>query len=339
MALTNPNAVKTLVGWNQAVWITDGSLVRKVLRVTDYNMGSKQTGDAPDYVTGRQDRTAWTKGPIEIDGTLTYPLTFETSGQTFNGLNMFLFGAKLADDIQGTFGIESTAGEVVAGCKVQSTTISCNAGEPIQCNSTVWGISTQTNTSSGNPTPFLASDAGGSVAKTGLVLGENVDGVFTTVQVPMWDACYVQGAPDGMLVVGWSITIDNQLKRNYTMGDQNINGSVYGSPWGLNATSISAGQRRVTGTLTWQSDSEGVLNYILGSGIDGLTISIRTDSGDFDFIMTMANCLWNASPPRLATGDRVTVESSFTALGTGNIDFDAITFTGSGYSDPPFQNV
>jgi len=329
---TNPNLVKTLMGWNQAVYITSAN-GDQPLRVTEYEMGSRQVGDAPDYVTGNQDRTAWTKGPIEIDGNLSYPLTFEESG-TFNGLNMFLFGAELAANIQGTFGIYSTAGEVIGGCKVQTTTISCNAGEPVQCTSTVWGITTQDNVSAGNPSRYLASDAialDPLAAKQGEVNGENVDGLFTTVQVPMWDACYVQGAPDEMLVVGFSVTIDNQLQRNYTMGDQSRR-----SPWGLNATSISAGQRRITGSITWQSDDEGLIDYIMGAGINLLTISIRTaDDGivgsevpPTGFIMTMENVLWNANPPRLATGDRVTVESSFTALGTGDDSFDALSISG-----------
>ena len=58
MGLDTPNDVLTLMGWNQVVYIDPNDSGYQVLRVTDYEMGSKQTPDAPDYVTGRQDRTA-----------------------------------------------------------------------------------------------------------------------------------------------------------------------------------------------------------------------------------------------------------------------------------------
>ena len=75
---TDPNTVKTIMGWNQVVGVditANGSY--QTLRVSDYQMGSKQSGDAPSYVTGLSDRTAWTKGPVEIDGSVSFPYTFD----------------------------------------------------------------------------------------------------------------------------------------------------------------------------------------------------------------------------------------------------------------------
>lgn len=313
MGLATPNEVLTLMGWNQAVYIDPaGGTNWQVLRVTDYEIGTRQNPDVPDYVTGRQDRTAFTKGPIEIEGTLSYPLTFETGGNTFNGFDMFELGANLARNPTNSFSIKSTAGEELAGCKVQTTSISCNSGEPIQCSSTIWGISTSDNQSVGQ------SDARNLSGDFGVTIGENVDGEFTTVQIPMWDAVKVDGAPPDMLIVGFSLQIDNQLKRNYTMGNQD----TY-SPWGLNATSISAGQRRITGSVTWQSNDSGRIKSILGAGLEQLIITIKTGAATVK-TFTMEKCLWNAQPPRLATGDRVTIETSFTALGKGEQDFDAL---------------
>ena len=322
MPLSNPNLVQTLMGWNQVVYIDEaGGLVPsasgKVLRVTDYELGSRQEGDAPDYITGLQDRTAFTKGPVTIEGTMSYPLTFETGVNTLNGLTMFNIGAGLAADIQDTFSIASTAGEVTSGCKIQSTNISCNAGEPVQCSSTIWGISSDTENTSWasfsrteTPTPLWGTPSGVSVA-----------GNFTTAQIPMWDAVRVTGAPAGMLIVGFSIQIENQLQRNYTMGN-GTSAEALRSPWGLNATSISAGQRRVTGSVTWQSNDSGLISAIMGAGVESLEIEIGS-AATSGMKMTMSQCLWNAQPPKLGTGDRVTIESGFTALGAGVSDLDA----------------
>lgn len=318
MPITDPNVVQTLMGWNQVVYISSGSdpFTGNILRVTDYEIGSRQTGDAPDYITGKQDRTAWTKGPVEIEGTLNYPLTFETGTGTENGFTMFQRGANLANDIQQTFSIGSTSGEVIGGCKVQTTSISCNSGEPIQCSSTVWGISADDTNTSSTETRTLFTTTTETVT-VGTPTGVDVDGKFTTAQVPMWDIVKITGAPPGMLITGFSVQIENQLQRNYTMGNEEAS-----SPFGLNATSISAGQRRVTGTITWQSNASGTIDAVMGAGIAALTIEVGAA-----FTMTMTKCLWNAQPPRLSTGDRVTVESGFTALGLGVADFDAFTLT------------
>lgn len=315
MGLGSPNEVLTLMGWNQVVYIDPNEGGNQVLRVTDYEGGSKQTPDAPDYVTGGQDRTAFTKGPIEIDGTISYPLTFETGGNTFNGLEMFRLGAELATSPQNSFSVTSSAGETLEGCKVQTTSLSCNAGEPIQCSSTFWGTSIAPNESVGTGNERILSGDLGSPD------GIDVAGQFTIVQIPMWDACTVAGAPDDMLVVGFNVQIDNQLQRNYTMGNQTTS-----SPWGLNATSISAGQRKITGSVTWQSSDIGLIKSVLGAGIEQLTITIKTGIGT-TFVMDMNQCLWNAQPPKLSTGDRVTIETAFTAMGIGEAAFDALVLT------------
>jgi len=316
MGLGSPNDVKVLMGWNQVVEIDDGSGYQP-LRVTDYEFGTNQTGDAPDYVTGRQDRTAWTKGPVEVQGSLSYPLTFEQTG-TFSGERMFKeFGAELALDIQETFGMRASPSESIAGCKVASTTISCSAGNPVECNATVWGIVDSTTNVSGESNTQLPDYF---TQDTNTSSGVDVDNTYQLVQVPMWDTILVDGAPAGMLVTGFSVEIDNQLQRNYTMGNDSVR-----SPWGLNATSISAGQRRITGTVTWQSNDEGLLSFIMGVGIDRLVINVNSHNAGF--VMTMNNVLWSAKPPRLSTGDRITVESNFIALGTGTTAFDALVIT------------
>ena len=340
---TDPNLVKTIMGWNQVVGIDlEGTGSYQTLRVSDYQMGSKQTGDAPSYVTGLSDRTAWTKGPVEIDGSVTFPYTFDQSG-TISGKDMWEKGAELCKDITASFGIKTgttAAGgvtETVSGCKINSASLSCSAGEPIQVSCDIWGISTDTTNTSSTDEPQLW-ESGVNYSSGVYASGDNSGQTsLTIVQVPMFDAVTVKGAPDGMYIVGFSIEINNNLQRNYTMGCAedgfSTTGSIgsttaYPSPWGLNATSITAGQRTVTGTVTWQSDVEGDLSTIMGSGLGNLEITIQGSSESIT--LTMINVLWNAAPPSVGSGDRITCESGFTALGSGGISndgFDALTIT------------
>ena len=310
------NAIKTLMGWNQIVQVLNpinGSpLTAGILRVNSYNMGSKQEGEAPDYVTGATDRTAYTKGPVTTEGTLDFPITIESGSGTVPGFSFFKAGAELVSNPQASFEIQGTTlGEMLGGCKINSTTIKCDAKEHVSCSSTVWGVSegTDNTSSSGNTIPLeqVYGDSNGAQ-------GTSVVGQFQLVQIPMWDAVLVTGAPDGMYVIGFSVTIDNALQRNYTLGS-----GVSRSPYGLNATSISSKQRKITGTVKWQSDTDGSLRAIMGSGIKSLTVAISSVG-----TMTLSNCLWNAAPPTISTGDRMVCESPFTALGsTGG--FDALT--------------
>ena len=317
------NAIKTLHGWNQLVDIDFGNGY-KTLRVSDYAIGSEQSPEAPDFVTGSSDRTAWYKGPVTIQGSLSFPFTLPQT-DTISGVEMFQKGAELSKDITETFVIRSSASEVVSGCKINEITLSCEAGGAIEITSSIMATSSSTDNTSNiedpdpTPDPVYALDNG---EPTGSTLGR---GTLTIAQIPMWDAIHIQGAPDGMLITGFSITINNNLRPFYTLG--NNSGA---SPFGLNPTSIGANQRRITGNITWQSDANGLLDFVRGSGITEVGIFI----GDV-MRMTLTNCVWNAAPPRLSPGDRVTVQTGFTALGSGGINddgFDALVLSGSGIS-------
>jgi hypothetical protein len=84
----------------------------------------------------------------------------------------------------------------------------------------------------------------------------------------------------------------------------------------LNATSISANQRRISGTITWQSDYQGYISQILGTGLESLIIRIANVK------LTLNQVMFTATPPTLSSGERMTVQSTFTALGTGQNDGD-----------------
>ena len=65
----------------------------------------------------------------------------------------------------------------------------------------------------------------------------------------------------------------------------------------------------------------------MGSGIKALTISINgIGAGGAAKTPYLQNCLWNAAPPTISTGDRMVCESSFTALGNSG-GFDALTIS------------
>lgn len=342
------NNFTTGMGWNQVVQVdfSDASELfaangeftapsTEVFRVESYNIGVSQTAEAPDYVTGRQDHTAWRKGPILSEGDLSFPFMLPQGSNVTGGFALFLCGAELVKRPGASFTVQSSAHPSISGCKVQNARIDCTSEGPVNASATVWGIVDQeelaTIHSYGDAGRYiwgrnLTGDVNPDYPQTYLTFGDHINtdglpgqgegadvsGSIILEQIPMFDIVSVEGAPSGMFVTGFSLEINNNLQRNYTMGSGSTGSqlSQY-SPFGLNATSISAGQRRITGTLTWQSDYEGYISQILGAGIDALTIRV----GPVQF--TLNQVVWNAQPPTLSAGDRMTVESSFTALGTG----------------------
>jgi len=329
--------VRTLMGWNQLVTLTDSpggilelGAAESVIRVSDYKIGITQSGEAPDFVTGRQDRTAWKKGPITSQGDLSFPFVFGADGGG-TGVALFKAAANLVFNPGENFTISSSVHPTLRGCKVNSASIECQSGGEITSRAQVWGIVTESDlieiNSFGDTERKLYPDtADGSAGNTTGGFADGAPAVSYTElnleQIPQWDAVSVTGAPTGMFVVGFSLNIDNRLVRNYTMG--NNDDELY-SPFGLNAQSISANQRMITGTITWQSNKQGGIQQVVGTGISSLVIKIGKPTAALT--LTLNNCLWNAEPPTLGTSDRVTVESSFTALGANDAEFDALVIT------------
>lgn len=352
------NTFQTTMGWNQAVIIdyTDATALfdknpfsvpsgnTQVLRVESYDIGVRQDGDAPDYVTGRGDRTAWRKGPIISEGNLNFPFTLPQSGSEASGLSLFICGAELVKAPGSSFSIQSSAHPSLSACKVNTATISCEAENPVTSSATIWGIVDEQELEEihsygdqrryvwgpGTTVETQANPQTGSIYVTfsnhfnanglpGVADGADVSGQLVTEQIPLFDACSVTGAPEGMFITGFSIEVNNNLQRNYTMGsgdsgtdsDSGPAGRSQYSPFGLNATSISANQRRVSGTITWQSDYQGYISQVLGTGLESMVIRIA------NIQLTLNQVMFTAEPPTLSTGERMTVQSSFTALGTG----------------------
>lgn len=327
------NTSKTEVGWNQLVTIDDSNNIlglgdpSNVFRVATYNIGVTQKGEAPDFVGGRQDRTAWRKGSIESQGSLEFPFTLPNGGTQGIGLAIFRGAADLAANPNKTFAITSSAHPQLSGAKINTCTIECQAGEKITSRAEIWGITALDD--------LITINSYGDTARIDYTTDDTSDGVtiagnpsLRNEQIPQWDIVKVVGAPAGMAVKGFSLTIDNRLKRNYTMGD---GGNTYDySPFGLNATNITCGQRMITGTITWQSSFAGRISQVIAVGISSLVITIGPAGGD-QLIISMPKAMWNAEPPTLNPTDVVTMQSSFTALGTNDAEFDAMTLSGALY--------
>jgi len=320
---------KQVQGFNQLVTITGNSALMgfstdRTIRVSDYQIGVNQTGEAPDYVTGNQDRTAWRKGPIETQGDLSFPFTLPQDGGAGTGLSMFKAAANLASNPNESFSIRSSLHPTVGGCKINQASIECSAGGPIESRATVWGVVVDDQ--------ILQTQSYGSTevteySRTLNDSGRNLgDGELTTgdddldlEQIPMWDQVRIVGAPADMLLVGFSLQIDNRLQRYYTMGDGSTENY---SPFGMNASSIAPNQRMITGSITWQSAQTGKLTQLVGVGIRELNIYIGPPGSAIQ--LRLRNVMFNAQPPRITPSDRVTVESSFTALGANEESFDAL---------------
>jgi len=363
------NNFTTGMGWNQVVEIdfSDASELftdftppsTEVFRVENYNIGVKQEVEVPDYVTGRQDRTAWKKGPIESQGDLSFPFMLPRESGVTGGFGLFLCGSELAKEPGASFTVQSSAHPKISGCKVNTCRIECESSDNIKANASIWGIVDQeelstihsygadgryiwgpvednvTDNTDHVQTYIDFADHMNADGLPGIGRGADVTGKLILEQIPMFDIVSIEGAPRGMFVTGFSLQIDNRLKRNYTMGSGFSNTSSFSqySPFGLNATSISAGQREITGTLKWQSDYQGYISQILGAGIDQLLIRV----GPIQFLLNQV--VWSAQPPTLSAGDRMIVESSFTALGSGDSSaddsgFDALVI-GTNSSMPP----
>ncbi len=104
------------------------------------------------------------------------------------------------------------------------------------------------------------------------------------------------------------MTFENNLIRNYILG-------VEGEASSLDAFSISAGQRKLSGSMAFQSGTTGQIAYIQNAGVSGAWstdlnfANLITVSGD-DY-----RCLWSAAPPTLNT-QKVVVELEFVLIAT-----------------------
>jgi len=320
----------TAMGWNQIVSVkeTDGS-TWKAIKVSDYNVGVKNEFETPALISGLTDKITWSKGLITVEGDISAPLT-----QTLAG-NLLKYG--LYDSVTQNLtqiDVKCTISNPTRNAMINSLSITATAEEFIQTKVSLWGVLgdttgqyTSSYTDIENPIYEINSDAVYFTASTAAhypatysdsSTGYGVnDTTIKLEQIPMFDqVTNVKSLmPDATMgePISVSFEVDNKLMRNYTLG-QNT----------LDAYSVSAGQREVTGEITWQSN-DGQLGYITIGGTKALSGTISF-GGIINLNVTNVVALYGAAPPVLTVNDRVTASCRYQLLNT-KYGFMAISIT------------
>jgi hypothetical protein len=137
-----------------------------------------------------------------------------------------------------------------------------------------------------------------------------------TEQIPMFDQVHIPTGfmPDGienLLPTSVTLTFENHLIRNYILG-------VDGDHSSLDAFSISSGQRKLSGSMGFQSGTSGKIAYVQNAGMGDAWSGSDTDLNFADLIRISGDdyrCLWSAAPPTLNT-QKVVVELEFVLIAT-----------------------
>ena len=290
----------TVMGWNQLVKMVSGAGTPTTVPVTDYNVGINQAPDVPDLVSGKSDRYVFSLGKIEVQGTINAPLT------SLVGDTLVANAIGLAEDPSLYITCQTSAYGYfsITGARVNRLTVSANEGEPINISAEIWGVGDWSGSSA--PTSRLV-DQEVTTAQAGYILegfapSEIAQQVY---QIPMFDQ--VTGAENLLpvtngVVTSVEIVIDNKLQRNY----------VLGSTQGLDAYSISAGQRLVTGRVSWQSSATGYFDFITGAGT-GTATNLVNFADVFSINLAAGRLLFGATPPPVNV-NKLVGEADFTVL-------------------------
>lgn len=295
----------TLMGWNQVVWLTDSN---KALKVSEFSLGIKQSFNVPDLITGLTDAITWSKGTVEVTGRLSAPLTqsFSTS----------LLAKGLIDPSSGLLDEvwlkASVCDEIEA--KINSIDISATAGEAITSTIELFGrLSVGTDYVSNwgkdkdDQTLMLFESTGTSLsdeARNAALAS------FELEEVPMFDRVLnadsflpQETTQSACQVTKIDLKIENNLKRNYVLGSET-----------LNCYSISAGQRKLTGSVTYISGGDGQLNYVVRAGLGGMALK-KVYFGPVSIdLSTGTKILFEATPPSLRPSDVISLSSNFQIL-------------------------
>lgn len=293
------NTTPAQMGWNQTVRVQYGDF-NGVIKVKDFSVGITQKFEVPDLVTGATDRLTWSKGVVEVGGSLNAPLTASFANSVIKAANDAATGTglvTLTSTVHGTM-----------QAKVNTCRVSCEAEGPIEVSCDLFGrlvtgdVQSSTNgkeeaqVAYGGTTNF-----NGGADPTGLVLE----------QIPMFDQVKVnlsmlpgnQSEGTYLLPIGVTFSMDNKLVRNYVLGLDNSSS--------LNALSISAGQRVLSGTMKFQSGQSGQIAYVTNAGAGKQAEGNFLDfAGLIQIDASKYVPIWSAAPPQLNTG-KVIIELEY----------------------------
>lgn len=184
----------------------------KVWKITGSSLNPTQAINAPQLVQGSYLKKAWNYGPVEVGGNLTGP----AGEKSFNSLwDLGANRATVGDRLTKSFNIEiqyvhtqaGGAGEKYrkfSGCAINSIAISVAAGDVANLTIDFMGGSSDWGTA----TPGVEASAGATV------------GTVECERLITWDQCLVGSfsGVDNKTIESWDITLNNNLTRVYTVG-------------------------------------------------------------------------------------------------------------------------
>lgn len=289
----------SLVGRYQIVRIGTAEV-----KVKSFSVGVNQSIDVPSLVTGATDDITWSKGKIEVKGSISAPLTQSLASTLIKACNDVIANPGSSDIM-----LESSLHGIIQA-KVNSCTIECSAGGEISVSADIIGrLGAKINSGTASYQSVLTT-AGGSFDGSGGI-GADAAGLELE-QIPQFDQVFINygmlPATSATLIANKvSFKIDNKLKAAYVLGDTTASS--------LDAFSLYSEGRTLSGSMTFQSGTTGQIAYIKNAGMTG-----QATTGDF---INFANLIkipaanyyavWDASPPSLETG-LTTYSSGFTLL-------------------------
>ena len=212
-----------------------------VVKITGSSLNPAQTINAPDLVQGEYNKRAWNFGPVETGGNITGPCgdstTVALATEAWDRDNT------VGDKMANTVDVEiyfykvtgSNSGRKFAGCNINSYALSVTAGDVATFTADFFGLDVTAVTSSALSTAeFVACE-----------------------KLITWDKCSVAATIAGITdfesqIQGWSLNINNNLKRIYNIGQKSSVPAIDGK---LFPVEILAGIRDVTGTITLYADT------------------------------------------------------------------------------------
>ena len=215
-----------------------GSLT--TIRITGSSLNPVQNINAPELVQGEYNKRAWNYGPIETGGNITGPLGELSSVVLASDAwdrDKTGSGDRLLNEVDvEIFFYKATgnSGRKFAGCQINSYALSVTAGD----------VAT-----------FTADFFGKQVT----AIGSSVWNATNCEKLITWDRCEADcSAITGVTnltnqIQGWSLTINNNMKRIYNVGQKSTDVAIDGK---LFPVDILAGIRDVTGSLTIYADDD-----------------------------------------------------------------------------------